>query len=267
LINIAPVPEGHTAEPGDHVDQSAVLEHIIATTLDDPARVDSFVKLPVLELKLSALKRYYETSDPRVVNLLSDRHKITIDDQYKLEFGQQQILLDPAKTMIDYQLIVASSIGFDVLLPNAAGDHHFGFNMNLKRPTKQFKGKHAMVGFDTKGRMLYLGRANNDDVYLAMAPNDFLVGHIQPRPAGYSTGSSTMSRRHYRQMIMMFAHFLSEIPELAYMYILDRYGQNLEDQSPQWSYVTNIMYVHISASDPIPPPPILFLSGTTHTSL
>lgn len=247
MVDIAPVPEAYLAEPGDRVDQSKVLEHIIATTLHDPADLDLFDEKSVYTLKLSKLKRLYENQDPRVIDLLSKRHKIIIDKNFKLEFGQREILLDTSQTMIDYQLIVANSIGFDILLPNMPSDHRFSFNMDLKRPQKQFKGKHAMVGFDTKGRMLYLGRANNEDVYLTMAPNEFLDGHFELCPAGYSTGSSVMSRRHYRQMVMMLAYFLSMIPHLAYIILGGRYDQDLEDDKPVWSMVTNIMYVPIFA--------------------
>jgi hypothetical protein len=250
------------AEPGDHIEQSKVLEHIITTNLYDLADVDPFNDKRVYTLKLSMLKRFYENRDPRVIDLLSDRHTIGIDKQFQLEFGKRQIWLDTTQTMIDYQLVVANSIGFDILLPNADSDHRFGFNMDLKRPCKEFKGKHAMVGFDTKGRMLHIGRANNEDVYLTMAPNEFLAGHVELCSAGYSTGSSIMARRHYRQMVMMLAHFLSKIPELAYIVTGDGYDQNLEDEEPVWIMVTNIMYVHIfSLKAPwiLPSPTSMFL--------
>ncbi len=245
LVDIAPVPEAYLAELGDHVNQSKVLENIISTTLHDPANSDPFDDKSVYGLKLSKLERFYKNGDPRVVDLLSNRHKIVIDKHFKLEFGKREILLDTSQTMIDYQLVVANSIGFGILLPNAASDHRFGFNMELKSPHKAFKGKHGMVGFDTKGRMLYLGRANNEDVYLTMAPNAFLARHHELCAAGYSTGSSVMSRRHYRQMVMMLAHFLSRIPQLAYTVMGSVYEQDLEYEDPVWTFVTNIMYVHI----------------------
>lgn len=248
LVDIAPVPEVYLAELGDRVDQSKVLENIIATTLHDPANFDAFDEKTVYKLRLSKLQRLYENKDPRAIDLLSNRHKIMIDERFRLEFGRRQILLDTSQTMIDYQLVVANSIGFEILLPNAANDHRFSFNMDLKRPQKQFKGKHGMVGFDTKGRMLYLGRANNEEVYLTMAPNEFLGGYFEACPAGYSTGSSVMCRRHYRQMVMMFAHFLSMIRELAYDTYGNIYDQDLEDDKAGWAMVTNIMYVLIFES-------------------
>jgi len=248
LVDIAPVSEAYLAEPGDHVEQSTVLENIITTTLHDAADLDPFEEKSVYKLRLSKLQKLYENRDPQVVDLLLNRHKIVIDKHFRLEFGKREILLDTSQTMIDYQLVVANSIGFEILLPNAASDHRFCFNMDLKKPNKLFKGKHGMVGFDTKARMLYLGRANNEDVYLAMAPNEFLRGHSEMKPAGYSTGPSVMSRRHYRQIVMMLAHFLSLIPQLAYITNGEVYDQDLEREKPRWSDMTNIMYVHIFPS-------------------
>ena len=81
-----------------------------------------------------------------------------------------------------------------------------------------------------------------------MAPNKFLHGHMEMKPAGYSTGPSVMSWRHYRQIVMMLAHFLSLIPQLAYITNGEVYDQDLECEKPRWSDVTNIMYVHIFPS-------------------
>jgi hypothetical protein len=241
LVDIAPVPEVYLAEIGDRVAQSAVLRNINENMLYDPADIDRFNEKAVYKLSLSRLQKSYDNKDRHVINLLSKRNKIYIDPKFMLEFGNREIYMDTTQTMIDYQLVVSNSIGFSILLPNAENDHRFKFDMDLKSPQKQFKGKHGMVGFDTKGRMLYLGRANNEDVYLAMAPNDFLGGTSELCAAGHSTGSSVMSRRHYRQMVMMFAHFVADIPSLAYDTLGNIYRLDLEEKSPAWWTITNIM--------------------------
>ena len=241
LADIAPIAEAHVAEPEDRVQQSEVLNNIIATTLEDPADIDAFNEKRCHNLKLSQLKRAYENNDTHALELLSRRNRIVIDKKFLLEFGHRQILLDTSKTMLDYQLTVANGIGFDSLLPNAASAHRFYFNMDLKKPIVEFKGKHVMVGFDTKGKMLYLGQLNGEHVYLTMAPNEFFLRHFEPCAAGYSTGGSTMMRRHYRQIVMMLAYFLAKIPELAYSNIGNVYDQDLEDARPAWSMITNVM--------------------------
>jgi hypothetical protein len=241
LADIAPVTEAHVSELDECIGQHEVLNHINTTTINDPAEIDAFNQKRVYNLRLSHLRRFYNTKDPNVLTLLQRRNRLVIDNDLLLTFGQGDILMNTKKTMLDYQLTVANSMGFATLLPNAANAHWFFFDMNLKKPYKEFRGKHAMVGFDTKGRMLYLGRSKNEDVYLAMAPNDFLLGRFTPCRAGYSTGPSAMSQVHYRQIVMMLAHFLADIPELPYLNISDVYDQDLEDPKAAWSMVTNIM--------------------------
>ena len=241
LVDIAPVAEAHVAEPEDSMGQFEVLNHINTTTINDPTEIDAFNQKRVTNLRLSHLRRFYENQDVNVLNLLQRRNRLVVDDHLRLTFGRAEILMNTKKNMLDYLLTVANGIGFATLLPNAANAHWYTFDMDLKKPYKEFGGKHAMVGFDTKGRMLYLGKSRNEDVYLTMAPNEFLIGHFIPCRAGYSTGSSTMSQRHYRQMVMMLAYFLAEIPELAYSNIGDVYTQDLEDPRPAWAMVTNVM--------------------------
>ncbi len=151
LVDVAPVPEAYLTELGDHVDQCKVLENIISTTLYDPANSDPFNKKSVYGLKHSMLERLYKNGDPCVLDLLSNCHKIMINKHFKLEFGKHKILLDTFQIIINYQLIITNSIGFGILLSNAASNYRFSFNMELEWLHKVFKGKHGMVGFDTKG--------------------------------------------------------------------------------------------------------------------
>ncbi len=143
--------------------------------------------------------------------------------------------------MLDFQLTVATQMGFSPLLPNGANAHTFSFKMDLKRPTHEFHRKHSIIGFDTKGSILYIGQAMNVDVYLAMAPNSFLTGFTPARPSGYSTGSSIMSMRHYRQIVIMLAHFLGKIPDRAYYTLDDPNNIDLDATSLTWGLFTNVL--------------------------
>src|SRR6202007_637888 len=120
--------------------------------------------------------------------------------------------MDTKTSMIDYQLTVGKEMGLSALLPNRQGDHGFYFGLDLQKPTKAFKGKHGMLGFDPAGRMLYIGTQGREDVFLAMAPRGFFKRGFATCAPGFATGSGTMSTRHYRQMVMMFAHMLAQLP-------------------------------------------------------
>ncbi|KAH8982112.1 hypothetical protein EDB86DRAFT_3086416 [Lactarius hatsudake] len=115
--------------------------------------------------------------------------------------------------------------------------------LDLQQPLREFRGKRGMVGFDTEGKMLYIGRARNEDVFVAMALNTFIQCEEEPCGAGYNTGRPQLSQRHYRQVVMMFAHFLVKIPELSFATPHGRsvYELNLESVSVKWDQVTNIL--------------------------
>lgn len=217
------------------------MDEIISTSLRDAANIDDFNAMKPKPVRLSVLRRYFEDEDETAVDLLSRRHTIEIDEDFRVKTGTGSLKLVTENTMIDYHLTVANSIGLGSLFPNLANSPWFCLNLNLKMPYRNFKGKHAMVGFDTKGRMLYIGQCRNEDVFLAMAPNDFVSGRYQHCAAGHSSGSSVMSQRHYRQMVMMMAHFLAEIPTCGYSNEVDVYEMDLNAEKPNWSVVTNVL--------------------------
>jgi hypothetical protein len=241
--DITKIPDDMAAEQGDTIRQAEVLECIIANTIQSTANIDAFNKAKVKTLLLSKLEKLYQTESDEVLDLLSKRNTIQIDERFRLEIGAGTISMRTDNTKLDFHLTVANCIGLSAILPNRANSHRFTFDMDLKKPYRDFKGKHAMVGFDTQGKLLYIGRSMNEDVFLAMAPNDFISHQTEPSHPGHSTGSSVLSRKHYRQLIMMFAHFLAMIPNRAYSNVGNIYSQNLDEKDPNWSDITNIMYV------------------------
>ena len=236
--DIAVIPDELAVDPDDKLTpQSHILNEIIGSAADSNLE-DKFVHMVTRTLKLSKLKALYDSRDENVVSLLKHRHKIHVDDEFTLEMGVGKIRMDTRSSMIDYHLTVGNCMGFSPLLPNARSDPHFCFEMDLKMPFRDFKGKNGMLGFDPAGRMLYVGRCRNEDVYLAMAPNEFLRGHFAPVHAGYSTGESVMSTRHYRQTVIMIAHFLEYVPELAFHNPADKYDQSLDSASTDFGQIT-----------------------------
>jgi hypothetical protein len=247
--DISLVPDDLAAYPGDALEQSAILTEIIGTRIRERSFEERFNNMPQNRLKLSALRSLYNARDKRAVNLLSTRHTVQIDEEFKVPLGTGQAKINTDQSMIDYRLTVANSIGFSALLPNAVSSINFCFTMDLQRPYTSFKGKHATLGFDPAGSMLYIGRRNDEDVFLAMAPDAFLRGETEPCPAGFTSGSPVMSKRHYRQMVMMLAHFLECIPHLAFANTFSVYEQDLESSKPNFERITNILYVFCLSVD------------------
>lgn len=236
--DISVVPEALVSDKDDRVNQSEVLDEIIGTCLQ---MENDFDDMRVHKVKLSTLKDHYENDNVAAVALLSSRHRVHIDDDFRLRVGAGQIQMETKTTAIDYHLTVANCMGLSPLLPNTESDHRFEFEMDLKKPILDFKGKHAMLGFDPTGRMLYIGHCTNENVFLAMAPNEFLRGEVMPTRAGHSSSSPTMSTRHYRQMVMMIAHFLERVPQLPFSNMGSVYDQDLNSEYPNFEDISNAL--------------------------
>ena len=242
--DVTNIPEEFETDPDDRLDQAEVMKEINAGTPYDDANNDAFNAMQPKTLKLSTLKRFFDDENEAAVKTLERRNKIHIDKEFKVKFGAGKIKMDTTKTTLDYHLTVANGIGLGSLIPTSSSTR-YSFQLDLKKPYREFKGKHAMTGFDTKGKMLYIGQCANEDVFLAMAPNELLSGQSQMCAAGHSTGRSTMTTRHYRQLVMMFAHFLAEIPTMAFynVYPGSVYKTDLEGAEPKWDQTTNVMCV------------------------
>jgi hypothetical protein len=244
VMDISIVPEMLAAEADDGTTQSEVLREIVATSSGHGSNLEKFLELKVHRLKLSKLKKFYEDKDRSVVTYLSRRNKITIDEDLRLKFNAGLIRMNTKTSMIDYQLTVGKEMGLSALLPNKEGDHRFCFGLDLQKPTKGFKGKHGMLGFDPAGRMLYIGTRDREDVFLAMAPRGFFRRGFATCAPGFATGSGTMSTRHYRQMVMMFAHMLAQLPQRSFLNTGSVYEQKLNGSTPaHFETITDILYV------------------------
>ena len=216
------------------------MKEIIGATLTLPSTVE-FHNMRPRDLNLSRLKEFYTKKDKNVVSLLANRHNVIIDDDFKLKSGVGQIRMDTMSSMIDYHLTVGNCLGLSPLLPNVQSDPQFSFELDLKGQIREFKAKNAMLGFDPAGCMLYIGRCRNENVYLAMVPNEFLEGHFMPTRAGYASGPSLMSQRHYRQTVMMLAHFLAQVTELPFMNNEPVYKLDLDSTVPDFHAITDVL--------------------------
>ena len=251
--DISEIPDDLIADPDDRINQSEVLQNIVSTSLLNPSNIDEFNNKRVHTLRLSKLEKMYKEKNKNVVDFLMKRHKIRVDDDYQLSIGEKYTIMRTNKTFLDYHLVVGSCIGLSPIIPNTPSSFDFCFEMDLKKAYRSFKGKHAMVGFDTSGRVLYIGQTSATEVYLAMAPNEFLQSRHQAacRP-GHSTGPPNPSQRHYRQLVMMLAHFLEKLPQRAHYNVRSVYEQDLIGASPNWRRVTDCLYVRHYLKNYIP---------------
>ena len=147
---------------------------IIGTSHRNQSSQELFNNTRLNRLRLSTLKAFYKKKDKKALNLLSTWHTVQIDDKFHVPLGAGQVVMNTDECVINYHLTISNCIGFSPLLPNTSSAHWFMFKMDLKRPYFSFKGKHAMLGFDPAGSMLFIGHCQNKDVFLVMASNEFL---------------------------------------------------------------------------------------------
>ncbi|KAI9430488.1 hypothetical protein H4582DRAFT_2063757 [Lactarius indigo] len=234
-------------EGWEKMGQGEVLTEILANRLEDWGEEDGFNSKRAHKVKLSEMRRQYMMEEKerkrKGLRMLTVRNQIEIDADMKLPVGKGQVIMTTERTMLDYELTVGSVVGLGVVLPMGRTAKHFMLELDLQQPLREFQGKRGMVGFDTCGRMLFIGRARNEDVFVGMAPNEFIRCEVEPCSAGYKTGRPQLSWRHYRQVVMMFAYFMGKIGELLFTTPEGRsvYELNLESGSVKWEEVTNVL--------------------------
>ena len=231
-------------EDEEAVAQSMIMAAMVDNDRNRSAMQKRYDNMPLKMLKLSTLEGLYQAKDRnRAIELLDSRHEIEIDEDYQIpvdnERPRRSMVVD--KSAIDYQLTVANRMGLSALLLNAQSSHWYGFELNLASPYREFKGKHAMLGFDPRGKMLHIGRCNMEDVYLAMVPLKFFHGEIEEKRGKKKRESSVMSQRHYRQVVIMMAEFLEKATGGTYYLLLSAYEQDLDAEDPKFKEYTNIM--------------------------
>ncbi|KAI9433362.1 hypothetical protein H4582DRAFT_2061155 [Lactarius indigo] len=208
-VDISEVAEDMEVEGSEKIGQGEVLTEILANRLEDWGEEDGFNSKRAHKVKLSEMQRQYMMEEKerkrKGLRMLTVRNQIEIDADMKLPVGKGQVIMTTERTMLDYELTVGSVVGL--------------------------------------GAMLFIGRARNEDVFVGMAPNEFIRCEVEPCSAGYKTGRPQLSRRHYRQVVMMFAYFMGKIGELSFATPEGRsvYELNLESGSVKWEEVTNVL--------------------------
>jgi hypothetical protein len=230
-------------EVDDPIGQDELLQALFQSNVVPEAERDTFERLSPSSLHLSRLREAFRKKQSlQAIHYLSQRNKIKVDADLQVDPEDEHLLWRLKEHRLDYLLTVSSSIGLWAATPNTSVDPNFALNLDFKQPYRDFKGKYGKLGFDPKGRFLYIGKFRNDDVWLAMAPWSYIDGMANDVPAGHVTGDTRMTAAHYRMMVMFFAHVLSKIPDRPFT-CDSPYGVSLTDARAHFTLYTNIWYV------------------------
>jgi hypothetical protein len=178
------------------------------------------------------------------MDILKNRCDVTVDPQYMLDATSDNVHITLPSHKLDYRLTVGNRIGLSAIIPHVAMDHNFGFNIDLRKPYRDFKDSSGQLGFDTSNSMLFFGYRGQDEAWIAMAPNTFIEGHDPPTRPGYHTGPSRLSGAQYRMIVAFFAFILAKNTSKPFI-CTNPYGIQLTGREPHFDHYFSIMCVHL----------------------
>jgi hypothetical protein len=192
-------------------------EELIQNLQIDPNPADQFRRqfeaMEIKRIKLSDLRRRYdEKLSTYAINCLRDRTQIVLDNDSIYPVDSPEIVLQCQDHFLDFFMVVSSTVGLDAVLPNKPVDHTWAFTMDLTQHFRQWRTNYGRLGFDSAGRMLYVGKRLQEDVWIALAPLAFVQNTLAEEPAGIQTGpSSCLTPIHFRSLAMFLNCCLKEM--------------------------------------------------------
>ena len=214
-----------------------------------PSERDPYLSIPVGDVLLSKLHSlYHRNRGLAAAHLLRARNRLVVDNEFVVEPTSDSAHIHFVGHKLDYRLIVSSRRGLSAILPDTSvvRDHNFFFNIDLRRPYREFNDSSGLMGFDYAHSMLFFGYLGQEEAWIAMAPTSFLDGTDEPAAPGHHSNSSRLSARRYRMLISFLAHVLSKNPEKPFI-CPDPYGISLTDPEPRFTHYFSIMFVDPSS--------------------
>ena len=170
-------------------------------------------QMEVQQLKLSVLERNFNAKHKvAALNHLLQPSYIKIDGTYTYPNDARNskedgpIVMNMDHHFLDFVMYVSRYPGLGAILPNVKVRHDWAFNISLRDQTKLFNPKYGQIGFNTTGKMLYLGRCQEETVWIAFAPEAFVLNEIKPLGAEKTHRASHVTRHQYLRFCLFMAH-------------------------------------------------------------
>ncbi|KAI5981072.1 hypothetical protein EDD15DRAFT_2204624 [Pisolithus albus] len=140
--------------------------------------VDKFKASAVKAIRLSTLRYMHENKRAMsAISLLKRRHRLEVDGEYVVNIHGANVVARVAPHYLDFVLYVGSRRGLDAALPNVDVDHTWSAKLKLNLGYRQWpESRQGALGFDPKGRMMYVGNRLEEQLWIAMLPNEYLEG-------------------------------------------------------------------------------------------
>lgn len=209
----------------------------------------------IYPLRLSDLRRVYEndaslqamTDLCRLSSLRVDPDLVVPPQEYTSLNDSHGPQLTVSGYFLDFSFYVSRFIGFGAIRPSENIDITWSFELTVaKLRTQQFYHKRGVLGFDAKECMAFVGTMNQEQVFLAFAPREFVLGAPPTLAPGLCTGSPRLRTRRWYLFCLCLAKVLQHIG-IPGIYCTDKYGPHESVENLERS--TNIMCAAIASLD------------------
>jgi hypothetical protein len=231
-----------TLNADDACHQTDIAAALVSPWVHLPSNHDIYGSMPIVAVPLSCFEDYYINCHAHsAANLLCSHIKIIVDAKYSLNPTSDHVILTIPTDHLDYHLTVSDGLGLLAIIPNQAANHNFAFRLDLHKLYWHFNDSSGLLGFDPAALMLFIGYHGQDEAWIGMAPDTIDDLTELPEP-GFKSGSTHLSRAHYRMLISFFAFILAKNTNRAFP-CHDVYGIDLSVKEPRFQDYFTIMFV------------------------
>ena len=184
---------------------TSTYDHVEAFNTTRPAKI-SFNQLHTLREK---------GDQERAMRCLSARHRLEIDAEHRLDPTDPNMVVAAGPHFLDFVMYIGSRRGLDAVLPNMEADQTWSLELNLTMPQRLWpSGKPSKLPFNPNGRLLYIGQRGQEQVWLAMVPNEWLEEDHPFNASGnwptLPAQTTAMATKHSLMVTMFIAKAFSD---------------------------------------------------------
>lgn len=175
-FDVTAVPETLSSldAPAQQDVQKAIYGHEDAFTHD---HIAAFNRARPVNIGFNQLHALRERGDQkRAIRCLSGRHRLQIDDEHFVDPTDPEVVVAAGPHFLDFVMYIGNRRGLDAVLPNTETDPTWNLEVNMSMPHRLWPtGKTSKLPFNPNGRLLYVGQRHQEQVWIAMAPNEWFI--------------------------------------------------------------------------------------------
>ncbi|KAF8872689.1 hypothetical protein BD779DRAFT_1679574 [Infundibulicybe gibba] len=180
---------------------------------NDELNAIAFRKLgPPVQTTLTTLKKIYDNSLELVaMQNMSKRQQIVLDPPMVLNYQTDKILWYTDDHFLDFRLLLSKDLGFNAVVPNMRNNYAWAATLNFNKWIVQWKVKHADLGFSLTRRMLLIGRAAQEDIWIVFAPHEYVRHAVTEGDAGLDGTTTNLTPTNARRFYAFLCWQLTQL--------------------------------------------------------